>query len=523
MTPRGMAARLSMTPRGMTARLSMAALAGLPGGVARPRYDRAAVTPGILHLGLGAFHRAHQAVMTEAVLDAGARDWGIVAASLRSPETRDALAPQDGLYVVATREDDRHELRVVGSLCGLHVAPEDPAALLRAMTDPRTRIVSLTVTEKGYCHDPASGELDEAHPDIRHDLAASCAPRSAPGFVVEALRLRRAAGIAPFTVLCCDNLPANGATVRRVVARLGALRDAGLGAWIAGEVAFPSTMVDRIVPATTPEDRARIAAALGCEDAWPVVGEAFSQWVIEDHFPSGRPDWEIGGATFAADVAPFELMKLRMLNGAHSALAYLGYLAGHETVADASNDPVFGAYLQGLWAEIAPTVPAPPGVDLHDHAARLLARFRNRALRHRTWQIAMDGSQKLPQRLLETVRARLAAGQPIPHLALALAGWLRYVGGTGEDGAPIDVRDPLAVPLRQALDAAGEDSSRLVSAALGFETIFGRDLPQLPALRAALGEGFAMLRVIGAREAARKVIAAARHAKQRAKISRFLG
>jgi fructuronate reductase len=382
----------------MTARLSGAALAGLPGSVARPRYDRAAVTPGLLHLGLGAFHRAHQAVMTEVVLEAGAHDWGIVAASLRSPATRDALAPQDGLYSVATREDDRQALRVVGALCGLHVAPEDPAALLRAMSDPRIRIVSLTVTEKGYCHDPASGALDEAHPDIRHDLGAPHAPRSAPGFLVEALRRRREAGIAPFTVLCCDNLPANGATVRRVAARLGALRDPGLGAWIAGEVAFPATMVDRIVPATTPEDRARIAAALGCEDAWPVVAEGFSQWVIEEHFPTGRPDWEIGGATFTADVAPFELMKLRMLNGAHSALAYLGYLAGHETVADAANDPVFAAYLDGLWAEIAPTLRAPTGVDLPQHAARLLARFRNTALRHRTWQLLRAIHRDLPGR-----------------------------------------------------------------------------------------------------------------------------
>jgi fructuronate reductase len=492
----------------MTARLSMAALAGLPAGIARPRYDRRAVTPGIVHLGLGAFHRAHQAVMTEAVLEAGARDWGIVAASLRSPATRDALAPQDGLYTVAAREDECEELRVIGSLCALHVAPEDPAALLRAMADPRTRIVSLTVTEKGYCHDPATGTLDEAHPDIRHDLAAPLAPRSAPGFLVAALRLRRAAGTRPFTVLCCDNLPANGRTVRRVVARLGALHDPGLGDWIEGEVAFPSTMVDRIVPATTPEDRARIDAALGCADAWPVTGEAFSQWVIEDHFPTGRPDWEMGGATFAADVAPFELMKLRMLNGAHSALAYLGTLAGHATVADASNDPVFTAYLAGLWAEIAPTVPPVPGVDLPAHAARLLKRFRNRALRHRTWQIAMDGSQKLPQRLLEPMRARLAAGQPMPHLALAVAGWIHYVGGIDEAGAAIDVRDPLALPLRRAMEAAGQDPTQRVAAALGFETIFGTDLPQAPALRASLAASLALLRAMGARGAAGKVTAA---------------
>ncbi len=486
----------------MSARLSEAALGILPTGVRRPRYDRAAVTPGIVHLGLGAFHRAHQAVMTEDALDAGARDWGIVAASLRSPETRDALAPQDGLYAVATREDEAEEIRVVGALCDLHVAPEDPAALLKAMADPRVRIVSLTVTEKGYCHDPATGTLDEGHPDIRHDLAAPHAPRSAPGFLVEALRRRRAEGTAPFTVLCCDNLPANGETVRRVAGRLAALRDPGLGAWMLGEVAFPSTMVDRIVPATTAEDRARISAGLGCVDAWPVVGERFSQWVIEDHFPAGRPDWALGGATFASDVAPFELMKLRMLNGAHSALAYLGYLAGHETVADASNDPVFAAYLQGLWAEVAPTFPAPPGVAPESYAARLLARFRNRALRHRTWQIAMDGSQKLPQRLLGTVRASLAQRRPIPHLALAVAAWVRYVGGVDEVGQPIDVRDPLARPLQAALEAAGADPARRVAAALAAEAVFGADLPREPAFVAAVTGAYRTLQEQGARAAA---------------------
>jgi fructuronate reductase len=486
----------------MSARLSEATLGALPPGIARPGYDRRAVTPGIVHLGLGAFHRAHQAVMTEAVLAAGAREWGIVAASLRSPETRGALAPQDGLYTVATREDAAEELQVVGALRGLHVAPEDPSALLAAMASPAVRIVSLTVTEKGYCHDPATGSLDEAHADIRHDLTAPRAPRSAPGFLVEALRRRREAGVPPFTVLCCDNLPANGETLRRVTARLGTLRAPGLGAWIEGEVSFPGTMVDRIVPATTPEDCDRVSAALGVVDAWPVVGERFSQWVIEDHFPSGRPDWALGGATFAADVAPFELMKLRMLNGAHSALAYLGYLSGHETVAEASNDPVLAAYLQGLWAEIGPTFPAPPGMQASDYAARLLARFRNRALRHRTWQIAMDGSQKLPQRLLGTARTRLAQGLPVPHLALAVAAWIRYVGGVDEAGRAIDVRDPLAVPLRAALDGAGPDPARRVAAALGTEAVFGADLPRNPAFVAAVTKALRQIGTRGARGAA---------------------
>jgi fructuronate reductase len=484
-------------------RLSAANLAHLHPHVLRPGYDRATVTPGILHLGLGAFHRAHQAVMTEAVLRAGAKDWGIVAASLRSPATRDALAPQDGLYAFAEREDAAERLQVIGALCGLHVAPEDPEALLAAMCAPAIRIVSLTVTEKGYCHDPACGALDEAHPEIRHDLANPLAPRSAPGFLVEALRRRRAAGTPPFTVLSCDNLPANGAATRAIIARLGALRDPDLGAWIAGEVAFPGTMVDRIVPATTAEDRARIEAALGLQDAWPVIGERFSQWVIEDHFPTGRPEWAMAGALFTADVAPFELMKLRMLNGAHSALAYLGYLAGHETVAQAAADTVFTGFLDALWGEIMPHVPAPPGVDPGDYAGQLLARFRNRALQHRTWQIAMDGSQKLPPRLLGTVRAALAAGQPIPCLALAVAGWMRYVAGIDEHGGRIDLRDPLLPELREAWSPAPGDPAAVVKRLLSIPTVFGHDLPRDPVFRQAVETALTLLVRHGSRAAVR--------------------
>ena len=459
-------------------RLSEVALPALPAAVARPGYDRDAVAPGIIHLGLGAFHRAHQAVMTETVLQSGARDWGIVAASLRSPGTRDALAPQDGLYAVAERENEAERLQVVGALCGLHVAPEDPEALLRAMADPRARIVSLTVTEKGNCHDPATGALDEAHPDIRHDLAHPGRPRSAPGFIVEALRRRREAGVPPFTVLSCDNLPTNGHTVGGIIARLGALRDPSLGAWITGEVAFPSTMVDRIVPASTAEDRTRVAAALGVEDAWPVMCEGFSQWVVEDDFPTGRPAWEIAGAAFATDIAPFELMKLRMLNGAHSALAYLGSLAGHETVAAAAADPAFVRFLQGFWREVAPSVPAPPGTDLGDYAARLLARFRNRALRHRLGQIAMDGSQKLPQRLLGPVREGLAVGRPIPHLILAVAGWMRHVASIDERGATVEVCDPLLAELRAACAPGLAEPRVLARSLLGVTAVFGDDLPR---------------------------------------------
>ena len=311
------------------ARLSGATLGTLPKAIQRPGYDRSTLKPGIVHLGIGAFHRAHQAVTIDDGLAADP-NWAIVAASLRSAATRDALKPQDGLYTLSVRSGEGEKLRIIGSVLDVIVATEERERLLAAMSDPGIRIVSLTVTEKGYCHDPATGALNEADPGIMHDLAAPQAPETAPGLIVEALARRRAAGVAPFTVLTCDNLPSNGTVARRILTRYADLRDADLGAWVAGEVAFPSTMVDRITPATTDEDRARVDAALGVTDAWPVVTEPFSQWVIEDHFPTGRPAYEAAGGEMVADVAPYEQMKLRLLNGAHSSLSYLGYLGGYE-------------------------------------------------------------------------------------------------------------------------------------------------------------------------------------------------
>ncbi len=257
-------------------RLSDATLDRLPADVARPRYDRAHVRTGIVHLGIGAFFRAQQAVLIDDALGAGDLGWGILGASLRSPDTRDALAPQDGLYTLAVRDQSGSRYRVIGALREVLVAPENPEKLLRAMSDPAVRIVSLTVTEKGYCHDPATGRLDETHPDIRHDIATPHEPCSAPGFLLEALARRRAAGVAPFTVLTCDNLPSNGRTVHGVLSRLAEIRDRDLGRYVADEVACPSTMLDRIVPATTAEDRAEVAAAIGLEDAWPVIAEPYS-------------------------------------------------------------------------------------------------------------------------------------------------------------------------------------------------------------------------------------------------------
>ncbi|MGA0593979.1 mannitol dehydrogenase family protein [Enterovirga sp. CN4-39] len=487
-------------------RLSDRTLPSLASSVRRPAYDRAQLKTGIVHLGIGAFHRAHLAVYTDDVLASGDLGWGILGASLRSPDTRDALLPQNGLYAVNVRAGDHDEVRVIGALTGVVVVPENPAALLERMTDPDVRIVSLTVTEKGYCHNPATGELDPNNPDVRHDLEHPAAPRSAPGLIVEALGRRRAAGIAPFTVLSCDNLPSNGVVTKRVLAGLASLRDADLGHYVEGEVACPSTMVDRIVPATTDGDRDRVAALLGLEDSWPVMAEPFSQWVIEDHFPAGRPDWP--GATFVADVEPFEFMKLRLLNGSHSTMAYLGYLSGSETIADAVRQEGMERLVRRLMDdEVTPTLPRLPGFDLAAYKDQLFQRFRNPALKHRTWQVAMDGSQKLPNRLLGPARERITQGLPIERIALCLAAWMRYVAGTDERGAPIDVRDPLATDLRARADAAGHDPDRIVDALLGMRQMFGTDLPAEPRFREPVRNWLATLFERGAAETVRMAAA----------------
>ena len=492
-----------MTGEGAHSRLGRATLGTLPKSIARPAYDRSQLQAGIVHLGIGAFHRAHQAVYVDDTL-ASDPSWGIVGASLRSAATRDALKPQDGLYTLSVRSGAGEKLRIIGSVLDVLMASEERERLLAAMSDPRVRIVSLTVTEKGYCHDPATGALNEAEPGIVQDLKTPNAPGTAPGLIVEALARRRAAGVAPFTVLSCDNLPANGTVARRILTRFAALRDADLGAWVAGEVAFPSTMVDRITPATTDEDRARVDAALGVTDAWPVVTEPFTQWVIEDRFPTGRPAYETAGAEMVADVAPYETMKLRLLNGAHSSLAYLGYLGGYEFVSDVMGDAAYARFVAALMEEVTPTLAVPASTDLAGYKAALVDRFRNPALKHRTWQICMDGSQKLPQRLLGTIRDCLKSGAPFGRLALGVAGWMRYVTGIDEKGQAIDVRDPLAAELRKLADAAGPDAERLVRALVAVEKIFGQDLAADPRFTTAVSERLARL----FRDGAKRTVAA---------------
>jgi len=468
------------------ANLCAAALPDLPSAVGRPAYDLRAVGIGIVHLGLGAFHRAHQAVFTDSVL-ATDRRWGILGVSMKTPRATAALAAQDGLYSVIERSQEGVSLRVIGAVRETLFAAGDPAALVRRLADPAVHVVTLTVTEKGYCHDPASGALDFAHPDIVHDLAHPDAPRSAVGFIVAGLAARRASGAGPLNVVCCDNLPHNGRTLEGLTRAFAQHRDPALAVWIDANAAFPCTMVDRIVPATTEADVAEAARRLGVADQAPVVAEPYNSWVIEDRFVAPRPAWEQAGAQMTADVQPFETMKLRMLNGSHSTMAYLGYLMGHAYIWQASADPLLADLVERQMAEeIAPTLVAPPGVDLSAYGRQLMERFRNPALPHRTYQIAMDGSQKLPQRLLGTARERLAAGLPIRHLALAVAGWIRYASGTDERGAPIDVQDPLAAAFRQIVRDANADPGPVADGFLDLASVFGADLVAHYAFREAV-------------------------------------
>ncbi len=489
-------------------RLSDKTLTALPSEIRRPAYDRSTCRSGIVHLGIGAFHRAHQAVYGDDLLAAGHHNWAICGASLRGPGVRDQLAPQDGLYTEAVAGPEGESLRVIGAVREVFFAAEDPGALVTRLADPQTRIVSLTVTEKGYCHDPASGALQHDHPDIRHDLQHPEQPRSALGFLLAGLRKRYEEGRKPFTPLSCDNLPHNGTTLHGLMLEMAEAADPALARWIEAEVPFPSTMIDRIVPATTEADRRRIAEKLGLRDEGVVVCEPFRQWVIEDRFADGRPPWEEAGAEMVGDVAPYEEMKLRLLNGSHSLLAYLGYLCGHETIADTMADDTLRNLARTFMdREAGPTLKLPPGADLEGYKGALIERFANPGLQHRTWQIAMDGSQKLPQRLLGTIRDRLQAGQPIDLSALAVAGWMRYVAGKDESGQDIDVRDPLAAKLARAFAEGEGDAAQTVTAFVALQEVFDPDLAGNSALRQALSEALGRILAVGSARAVKATLA----------------
>ncbi|MCS2170525.1 fructuronate reductase [Scandinavium sp. TWS1a] len=477
------------------------ATATLPDNVQLPQYDRQQLRSRIVHFGFGAFHRAHQALLTDRVLNAQGGDWGLCEISLFSGDVlMSQLRAQDHLYTVLEKGENGNQPIVIGAVneC-LNAKLDSLAAIIEKFCEPQVAIVSLTITEKGYCIDPATGRLDVAQPRIIHDLENPSEPHSAPGILVEALHRRRERGLAPFTVLSCDNIPDNGHVVKNAVLGMANKRSPELAQWITEHVSFPGTMVDRIVPAATEESLAEIEAAIGVNDPCAISSEPFIQWVVEDHFVAGRPDWEIAGVQLVNDVLPWEQMKLRMLNGSHSFLAYLGYLAGYEHISDCIQDADFRrAALRLMMHEQAPTLRI-VGVDLQDYANSLIDRFTNPALKHRTWQIAMDGSQKLPQRMLEGIRLHLQRESDWPLLALGVAGWMRYVSGTDERGNAIDVRDPLVEKI-QSIVASSNENDR-VTALLTLSEIFGTDLPQNTAFVSQIQQAWHRLTTEGARQA----------------------
>lgn len=434
-------------------------------GAVRPEattseYDRAALGAGIVHLGCGAFHRAHQAEYTDTALDTAGGDWMIIGASLRGHDVADALNAQNGLYTLLIRGAEGTHARVIGSISRVIAARRDGSALLDAMSVSATRIVSMTVTEKAYGLDRKSGGINAKDPVIAEDLCNPRHPRGVIGLLVEALRQRHTADIKPFTVLCCDNLPDNGQTVRAAVLDFAARLEqstqlpAGLTAWIESEVAFPATMVDRITPAATAATLRETAELLGLQDLAAIETEPFSQWVVEEHFPTGRPAWEAGGALMVESVAPYENMKLRMLNGAHSMIAYTGVVAGLETVFDAIADRSVQRLVRRHMAAAAATLDPLPGVDFEQYAEQLISRFANPAIRHLTRQIAMDGSEKLPQRILAAAAEAEVRGQDRRAFTFATAAWMHFCRGKNDDGVNLVIDDPRADLIMAAASTA---------------------------------------------------------------------
>ena len=485
----------------------MLSLEKLPEGVLLPQYDRSALRTRIVHIGFGAFHRSHQAVCADILAAAHNSDWGYCECGINPENTGElinALRQQDLLYTVTEKDGDGSRIRVVGVVKqALYRAGDGIEKIISALCQPEVAIVSMTVTEKGYCCQPATGQLDLEHPAIVHDLAHPEEPLSLPGIILTAIRRRRDASLPPFSVMSCDNMPENGRVTRNVVVQLAEQQDRPLADYIQQTITFPSTMVDRIVPAMTPKAFRALSDKLGCADPVGVECEPFFQWVIEDNFVNGRPAWEKAGAALVADVLPFEEMKLRMLNGSHSLLAYAGYLAGYETISECMDDADYQLAARKLMLdEQAPTLNI-TGVDLTAYADSLIARYKNRAIRHRTYQIATDGTQKLPQRWLDSIRWHLRQGSGFELLALCVASWMRFVKGVDERGQTFAVNDPLQPELARRVSNSAEGEPR-VAALLSLKAVFGDDLPENRLFHQRVSHYYRLLLQSGAKEAVRQ-------------------
>ena len=433
-----------------------------------PDYDRSRLEVGVVHFGVGGFHRAHQAMYHDRLMNQGqGLDWGICGVGVMPLDRRmkEVLDAQDGLYTLIEKHSDgTYEPRVIGAIAGYLFAPDDAEAVIEKMAAESTRIVSLTVTEGGYHLHAVTGEFDPADPAVARDLEPGATPRTTFGLITEALGRRRVRGLAPFTVMSCDNLPGNGHLTKAVVTAFARLRDPALGEWVEREVRFPNSMVDRITPVTVDADRDEVRERFGVEDRWPVVCEPFTQWVLEDVFSAGRPPYEQAGVQVVEDVEPYELMKLRLLNGGHQALGYLGYLAGYRLVHEAAQDPLFGRFLLGYMAEeAAPTLPPVPGVDLDEYQHTLVERFSNPEVADTLARLCAESSDRIPKFILPVIRHQLANGGEIARSAAVVAGWARYAEGVDEDGEPIEVVDRLSDGLTETARRQRDDPDAFIA------------------------------------------------------------
>ena len=482
----------------MSVKLSAEALTRLPEAVAAPRYKRSDLSPGIVHFGVGNFHRAHQAVYLDALFNAGRdRDWAIVGAGVLPAEQagRERLEAQDWLTTVVEQDAGHVEARVTGAMVDF-IAPGDGPAIIDRLADPAIRIVSMTITEGGYYIDPASGVFNPDHPDIRRDAGDPDRPRTVFGLILAGLARRRAEGTPPFTVMSCDNIPHNGKVTADAVVGLAGLADPELAAWLRQNVAFPNGMVDRITPATTDRERSFLVERFGLEDNWPVFCEPFKQWVLEDNFPAGRPALEEVGVTFVEDVSPYELMKIRILNGGHAAIAYPAALMDIHFVHEAMEEPLIRRFLARLEREeIVPTVPPVPDTDLEDYVQLIERRFSNPTIGDTIPRLCQDGSNRQPKFILPAAAARLDAGKSVTGLALVSALWCRFCAGTTDSGKPTNYNDASAERLKEAALRAKSDPRVF----LAMEDIYGA-VGRSEAFAAAFAGHLAALWQNGARD-----------------------
>lgn len=488
--------------------LSNSSLPDVPQTVATPSYDRSAVTAGIVHFGVGGFHRAHQAMYLDRLMNEGkALDWGICGMGVMPSDTRmrDALKASDGLYTLVVKNPDgSRDVRVVGSIIDYVFAPDDPQAAVERLADPAIRIVSLTVTEGGYNVHPVTGEFDLANPQVRADLANPGRPQTTFGLVCAGLKLRRERGIAPFTVMSCDNIQGNGEVAERMFTAFATALDPELGAWLEANVPFPNSMVDRITPVTTDADRTDVLTEYGINDAWPVVSEDFVQWVLEDKFAAGRPAFEDAGVQLVDDVVPYELMKLRLLNASHQGLCYFGHLAGYRAVHDVVRNPLFAKFLlRYMDEEATPTLSPLPGVDLQAYKHKLIDRFSNEYVADTVARLCAESSDRIPKWLMPVVRENLAAGRPVELSAAIVASWARYAEGVDESGEPITVVDRLAEQLTAVAQRSPED----LDAFIADRELFG-DVIDDERFRSAYRNALASLHSRGAIATLEKLVAA---------------